>query len=866
MEGLSPTYNATLPAHPAGSMPLDDENKQRIEQAKQSFKNNEKTQDKLTRFLIRIADEIDNVDREKRLSLFRSQIKAHQYMDGNFRGYVDQNLEWRNATKGDDEVWYSDNQLYPYWRTALMELSRTQTEVIVNAAPGTGDEMEAAAKFAKARYDANRDRTFNARLKQTENSYALLNGITFRYTFAQFGGRKEKLPRLQKQESESTTSKMCALCAKPAIESDIVNSDPKCLSCGSDTFIEMSMNEQPDTIIGYDDLPNCENSWIVPNPVGVIVSLQASCVEETPFIKWKQLILRSVLQSKFPGMEFSSSTSSIELRYITDQQKATPAGMFTNGFEEGNTNTTGRELELLEFQQIWLDYPVYCNVKFDEDMPLARGKTLPKGKTLGEAYPNGFYFARVGDIVPDMWNEDKNRKWTSSPYGMRPGSMYGTGSAIALSQQELINDLKTLEMANAWSNGVPREFVDPAIIKELSADPQIPTNVDMSGADGDIIGRAYAQAAPQALSAEVYGLEDNAKSSMQNIIGAMSGQGAGGLQDSQKWGDTATAISIKRDLAVGRFSPDLELMADQLDRQQAYQFLENEQQYFTPRQWEKLKGDFGDEALKAFLACDIRRDLIITISPGSYMPKSDAQMQAKTMAYSQVLPIFAQMQNPELIAYAAEVFGIPEHLGGWNSDRAYAGRVVKRFEALAELFIEQYGDAPTNDLEDPTVKAIAQRIDEYSKMPVDVFLDNHEALIDAYRDWRTTDEGRDAPNVLIAAVALRALKHQEGIAKQGQLLARTQQAAMEPLQQEAEAQQAAMMQQQQQADADAVASQDEATQLEAVNKLAEFNDKDEERAARATEQDKEHAHKEKLEAMKLLAAHTTAKDSDGKNE
>jgi hypothetical protein len=48
-----------------------------------------------------------------------------------------------------DEVWYVDNQLYPYWRTALMELSRTQTEVIINPAVEGDDELEAAAKFAQ---------------------------------------------------------------------------------------------------------------------------------------------------------------------------------------------------------------------------------------------------------------------------------------------------------------------------------------------------------------------------------------------------------------------------------------------------------------------------------------------------------------------------------------------------------------------------------------------------------------------------------------------------------------------------------------------------------------------------------------------
>lgn len=882
---------AVLPAHPAGSMPLDQENKQHIQTAKQEFKAREQVGVKLTSFLNRIANEIDALDREKRLALFRQQIKAHQYMDGNFYGYVDQNCEWQQKQKGPDEVWYSNNQLTPYLETALMELSRTQTEVLIQAPPGADDSLVAAAKFAKARYDANRDRTFNARLKQTENTYALLNGITFRYTFAQFSnGRTERVPKLQKTEpGETETKKLCAMCSRPQVElpdvteitgAPMPKADPKCRHCGSEMFLEIGMSEQPDTIIGYENIPNCQNSWIVPNPVGITVSLQASCIEETPFIKWKQMIVRSVLQSKFKGMELpSTGTESVELRYITNQQKATPAATNAQpGYDSNAADTTGRELELLEFQQIWLDYSMYCDQTFDEDTPLGRGKVLPKGKPLGSAYPNGCYYARCDQMIVDIWNEDKNRKWSSSPYGLRPGSMYGRASHPALSDQEVLNDVETLLMANAWSNGVPREFVDPEYINELSADPQVPTKLlTPMGQAGNIIGRAYGVAEAQNLSTEIYGIRDKKESAIQNKIGAMSGTGAGGLADTQKWGDTATAISIKRDLAVGRFSPHLELMADQLDIPQAKQFLQNEQQYFTPAQWKKAKGEHGDDALAAFLKCDLLNDLIYTISPGSYMPKSDAQVQAKLLSYADLLPVLAQLNNPEIIAYASEVFGIPEHLGGWNSDRAHAGKVIKRFQALAELFIENNGDLPTNAL-DPVpgpigpdgqpvmvpslAMIVAQKINNYSKMPVDVFLDNHVALQDAYRDWRTTDEGQEASNAMLAAVALRVNLHQEGIAKQGQILTRTALAAQQPLKEDAAADQQKLLEADNAAKNEAADQAETQMQAEGVKELVNQADKDDQRTHEKDLQESKQAHERDLEAAKLLVAAETAKSKD----
>jgi hypothetical protein len=841
---------------------MDDENERQLEQSRDRFKQRTRQAvgDALSKRLLKISNDIEALDREKRLRLVRQMIKAHQYMDGNFFGYVDNNLDWVQIDRAPDEVWYVDNQLYPYWRTALMELSRTQTEVIINPAIEGDDELEAAAKFAQVRYEANRDRTFNARLKQTENSYALLSGITFRYTFPQFsknGARPEKVPVIENNDpneageqgetGDSTEStKICSLCYRPKQTLPDIGegtSPDKCFNCGSQMFSDYQMQSSPDRVIGYQDLPKCKNAWIVPNPAAIIVSLNASCIEETPFLKWKQVIMRAVLEERYKGLDLSSGgVSSLELKYTQSQQKATPAGntsqtgsvgtdSFDSGYNQGSTSGSN-ELEEVEFHQVWLDYEIYCQWTFDDNMQLANGKTLPAGKTLGSVYPNGLWFAHDPNMVLDMWNESKNDKWTSSPYGLRAGSMYGTGSSVALVDQEALNDEERLIWANAWNNGVPLTFVDGEMITELSYDPAIPTNVKRDQSHNDF---GYFTAPAMPLSAEIYGIKDRKGSDIQNKIGAMSQNGAGGLADSQKWGDTATAISIKRDLAVGRFSPELELMADQLDLPQAKQFLKNEQRYTTPEEWEALKSNHGEQAVTRFQNLDIDEDLIITIAPGTHMPKSDAQLQAKMMAFIQILPIITHSGNQDLINYASEVFGIPKDVAGWSTDRAYAGRVIQRFKALADAFIEQYGDLPSNDLAPITTpdgqqqpspaKQVADRIDQYAHMPVDVFLDNHPAMMDAYRDWRSTDDGQDASNVLLAAVANRFALHAEAMNKQQQILNPPPPAP--PVD-------------------DTAPDAGEQTKLQLANKLTEFHDRDEQRTHEQTMQDKELAGRKEI--------------------
>lgn len=846
-------------AESGGTYPKDQTS---VETAKDRRRQKSPCSKSLTEYLLRISKDIEAADREKRLDVFRKAIRSHQYFDGNFYGYVTDNCEWRSyESGGGGEKHYTDNQIYPYVRTAQMEMSRRNVQIAVNPATRS-DVMIRAARLAQDRVNANRDRTFTAHLKNTESLYCLLNGIAFRYTYMeQIGGRGDRKPKVVRVSASAIDRggnaaddaalenvRLCVNCSRTVPEGL-----DKCTACGS-TLIEDAKNtgDSAEIVIGYEEVKRSQNQWVSPNPISVIVSMRASSIEETPFIKWKQLYLRSELEHKFPDIELPSTDTSIEMRYISDQKLSTPAAdnysPWSNDGDIGNANDVDPSdaFELLELHQHWIDYAVYCDKRFSEPVTLANGKTIPAGVKLGEVFTRGLYFATVGDAVVHMWDEDRRDKWTSSPYSMRPDSMYGHGVSVAHQAQETINDLEALKMANAWANAVAREFVDPSVIPELSADPAEVTIVNNTD-NRQIIGGAYAVSPPLPLSAEIYALSEAKKSSIQNIIGAMSGTGAGGLADSQKWGDTATAISIKRDLAVGRFAPDLELLADNLDRKQAIQFVKNERNAFTPEQWESVKGDYGDDALKAFLECDIDTDLIFTVVPNSYMPKTDAQEISRLTTFAGVAQSLMPL-GPEVMNHAFEKFGLPERLGGWDVNRGRADDIIKRFETLADDMIAQLGsDAPTNALDDPKVASAAQLINDYADAPVDTFLDDHEGMQEAYRDWRNTDRGRNASNLLVAAVAFRVLLHREALVKQKQMLATEQILAQQPAQAYAQEQQMqAAQQQQMMAAADAEAGNEAATRQEdlaILNRVSELEDNREQRQ-----------HEQNLEQIRANAA------------
>jgi hypothetical protein len=248
------------------------------------------------------------------------------------------------------------------------------------------------------------------------------------------------------------------------------------------------------------------------------------------------------------------------------------------------------------------------------------------------------------------------------------------------------------------------------------------------------------------------------------------------------------------------------------------------------------------------------------------MPKSDAQMQSKLISFAEILPAVLQSTNPELIAYASEVFGLPDYIGGWATERSATNRLIQRFKMLADMFVTQHGDVPTNDLspvpspdgavnqdgslvtvDSPTMKA-AQLIDQYAGMPVDIFLDDHQAIQDTLKDWRSTDDGQGASNILLATVALRYAKHQAGIAQQQQIMARTAQAGTQPLKDEAEAQ-----------GASAQSDAEDGQKLQIAGALADLNDKDANRESKEKMHAQSLASAEKIKQMELDAKAASAK-------
>jgi hypothetical protein len=228
--------------------------------------------------------------------------------------------------------------------------------------------------------------------------------------------------------------------------------------------------------------------------------------------------------------------------------------------------------------------------------------------------------------------------------------------------------------------------------------------------------------------------------------------------------ETAHGLQMWREVTVGRFQPMLELRADMLDKEQAYKLLELSKNHLSPRQWRKIAGDYGQDGIQAFLSCDIREDVLIEVAFESYMPRSTSQQIQKGVEYLNVLAAMAQIgiqPDSEYAEHMGDLFDIPQHIRSFNVEYNKARIVVAAMKEYSDAIVQEVGDVPTIDFKsDPIVEQLARVVIGATGIEIDTEMDNHDAMIESYRDWWVTDEARNASKLQLAAVSLQVHLHE----------------------------------------------------------------------------------------------------------
>lgn len=792
-------------------------------------------EDELHKFFLSLIESAKKKNEKEWLDIKKEWVKARNYFDGRQCGYVNKALSWTDYNLRDGEQFFKDNVYHKHIQTALMELTRGSTELSFSHISKDSRIGQLVARVAEMRYLVHKQRTFTALKVQQENLSLLFNGLALRYTYWNKNGRKERMPKFENREvagGEPTT--VCAYCDAPMTEGQPCN---YCRSTESKQIASQGM--QAKVISGYEDVDCGETDWLSVDPLGVTFYLQSPALEDSPYIIWEQRIITEVLQSQYPDIKIIDGTSSRDMQMKNDLDTNSPNDLY---FADGKSSNSGTA----EFIQAWFDAPMYANRVIKKDTQLRNGMVLKAGTKLGQYFPNGLYLAKNDKTILDVWDEDKCSKWSAAPYVTRMGTLVGAGTGVALDFQDHKNDIRNLTMRALMSDAFAKEFVNVNLLEgeNVPDDPTERAHVVNLPDGAHIVGTVIDRLPPIGLPADVYALEEKVEASMQGALGTFGGASAEPLPDAVQ--NTATGFLTWRNMTVGRYAPMLAAKADALDREQAYQFLENDQLYLTEKQWQQAKGDYGEEAVKYFRQCDLREELIIEVVGESYLPTSKQDKQARTQAW---VELTAQAQIPpasEVGAFIGEQFNIPKSILGFDAAKSKAYQILNEFKLASDQIVMQLGDIPTWTITDPIAAQIGRLVVTQVNQPIDPKLDNVDAIVDAIKDYWESDTCRTSSNVLKASIRVLMEVIDGAMVANMQADQQKQMAAQAPMMQAQQAQMQAQAEAEESGKDAENAREDEKEQRamagQMATKLMDSEQKDKEMAFQASEADKQRKH------------------------
>jgi hypothetical protein len=509
-------------------------------------------------------------------------VRSRNYNDGRQFGQVNNSLQWVDyQLRPSENTYFANNAFHSNVQGIVTVLTNSNPRLTFSHISKDSRKGQLISRIAEKLYELNRQRTFRDGKPDQENLSLALNGLALRYTYWNHNGRKEKVPQFQGKDIQGGEAlSVCSYCSAPMTE--------RCQYCGStETKQIASQGYSANVVSGYDEIDCGENDWISPDPLGITFYLKATSLADTPYLIWEQSIVTDVLQSQYPDIKIIDGSESRELQMKDEQDIKTPNDQF---FADGNSVGKGTA----EFVQGWFDPPLYAQRVIKQDAKLRNGMVLKANDKLGKYFPNGLYLAKNGKNILDVWNEDKGRKWTASPYVTRLGSLAGGGTSVALSNQDNLNDLRNLQMKSIMTDAFAKEFVNAMYLEgeNVPDDPTERAIVTNLPEGARIVGTVIDRLPPSPLSADAYALEEKILGSMTNQMGTMTTtmEGADGIQAAKT---TATGYLAYQQQMLGKFAPMLSAKANLLDRNQAIQFLENELEYRTEKQWAEIAGDYG---------------------------------------------------------------------------------------------------------------------------------------------------------------------------------------------------------------------------------------------------------------------------------
>jgi hypothetical protein len=794
----------------------------------------------LPKFLLSLVEQVRADGKFEKIRRLRKWIRNAKFYEGEHYGYISPYTgRWVTidvsdvsaSQEDDDDLQFVNNQFRFYVKSVRKEWVRSQTILRVKARSDKAEKIGAAEFGNDIIYDKQRT-ILTEDKKQTEAMYALLSGNYFRYSYYStdvFGG-VERIPIFEKAKLKlGPDTWYCEIChsggqvpeeqlAQLAQAGSLENtyapmqSQMACPVCGAPT---VNLEEGP---VLEASLPTGEYEEFrvgdvyteIPNPAEINVHLHARNLSQTPYLHRERLILRAVLKQKFPKASLAGGTWEGEVgpsSFIREMESSVGnVGVASGAGRTSNATTSNSPFELLKFDQIWLDVPVYADYVTKRPETFSDGTTVPANTPLKDVYPRGLYVAVVGNEILNLRNENKLDHWVHGVFDLIPSRFFGDGLEDMVEIQRQLNEVINLRFENMMANAAPNTIFNPLKIdpEGFSGKPREMNALINANADDDI-RKFVMRLEGTGLDRENFSAEENYKRDMQTLSGAFSINS--GMPDVDI--STATGARIVRDAAISMIGPALAIRA-KVDVEWAYQVLKLAQAYWTNERYVPRAGNHTKQTGQWFKASDIEGDFEITYVPGSWMPRSEMEEREDFLSFispnATGLPMgFLNPMIPEQVrTFAAEKYRIGIDL---DSNRVHQRRAHGRIEALRKAADELVAAGlldPTYDFDEammlaqaqvapvgggenglssgdgaptqpsteigtggppeepvqPTVDPNMLALEMLKKqVPVKIVVDEHMVFANTYREWLATDDGEAAPTAVQKVLELKIVEH-----------------------------------------------------------------------------------------------------------
>lgn len=522
-----------------------------------------------------------------------------------------------------EDPFYPNNQIRAHIKSLHKEVVRSNAEILIKA-KSDDPQKTGGARAAKARYQDIQRTHWGADKKQEETQNLLLKGNSFRYDiWDKEGGEDTEEPTYGDEPIDYPGEAFCTDCGASGDPEMMMGGCP----CGSTNVMQ---SEPFSTTIpvqnGVRKLKTGDISKRVIPPERIKLHLHARRFEDSPYLLMTDLMLKEVVDYVYPQTNITAGTAANDSGLRMEMELERSPGYVSSGHGSYyNLASSGDQMSRwVKVERYWFQPIMYAAIQnvLSQDEPIGwMGDIIPAGTQILELFPDGLHITRIGDAIVDVRNESFLDHFVMIVWDKLPGRIWGDAYIDDLIEpQRQLNELDSLRFENFMFNSVLSKVYNPLKIERgrMGVKPgrwvpmKNPTLMDEPGK------YIYQPEDHYIQGADLYAEEK--RRALQFLAGSFNPET--GIPGSG--GNTATGMSILRDLVVSLISVPLELRA-WADVKTAYIDLKLIQTNDRGSRYLTLLSPYGEPEGQWFNAADIDADYEITVKPHSWIPRSELE-------------------------------------------------------------------------------------------------------------------------------------------------------------------------------------------------------------------------------------------------